>query len=45
MDAYDQGTEAYERGDDSDMNPYDEADAQWDLWRDGFFDALENDQS
>jgi hypothetical protein len=43
MTAYDKGREAYDRGDDSEMNPYDDADAQWDNWRDGFFDAEEDD--
>jgi hypothetical protein len=38
-DAYDMGYAAYERGDDIDMNPYDERDAQHDEWGDGYAQA------
>ena len=36
-DAYEQGREAYYRGDEAELNPYDDADAQWEQWRDGFW--------
>jgi len=39
MDAYHEGIEAFERGDDFGMNPFDEEDAQYDEWEDGYMYA------
>lgn len=36
MDAFAEGREASRRGDAIDMNPYDEMDAQFDEWEDGW---------
>ena len=38
-DAYEQGQEAFRRGDTPDMNPFDENDGQHDEWYDGYVDA------
>ena len=38
-DAYDQGSQAYYRGDGPEMNPYDERDSQHDEWDDGWYCA------
>lgn len=37
-DAYNQGKEAFLRGDDISLNPYDDRDAQFDDWRGGWMD-------
>lgn len=34
-----EGFEAYYRGDPMSLNPYDEFDAQWEQWRDGWVSA------
>jgi hypothetical protein len=39
MGALEEGKEAYYRGDDLGMNPYDESDDQYDEWRDGWWMA------
>ena len=39
MNAYEEGADAYYRGDDISMNPYDDRDAQFDEWEDGYSDA------
>jgi hypothetical protein len=39
-DAYQLGEDAALRGDDVDMNPYDERDAQHDEWEDGYARAM-----
>lgn len=39
MDAFEEGRESYWRGDDIDMNPYDDMDAQFDEWEDGYATA------
>lgn len=38
-DAYQLGQEAFERGEDMELNPYDDMDAQHDDWDFGWFDA------
>lgn len=40
MSAYQDGREAYFRGDRDYHNPHDQADDQYDLWRDGYDDAM-----
>jgi len=42
-DAYQQGREAYLRGDDISLNPYDERDDQFTEWEDGFYDDGDED--
>ena len=44
VSAFNEGVEAYHRGDTDDMNPYDDRDPQRDEWEDGWFttDELEN---
>jgi len=39
MSPYDEGYEAFYRGDPPEMNPYDERDAQHDQWNQGYEDA------
>lgn len=39
MSAFDDGVEAYHRGDGTELNPYDDHDAQFDEWEDGWFTA------
>jgi len=39
MGAYEEGREAFYRGDDIDTNPYDDQDAQHDEWEEGYFHA------
>lgn len=39
MDAFEAGVDARRRGDCVDMNPYDELDAQWDEWDDGWYSS------
>ena len=36
MGAFEEGQDAYQRGDDMSLNPYDESDAQFDEWEDGY---------
>ena len=36
MGAFEEGQDAYQRGDSLDLNPYDESDMQWDEWEDGY---------
>ena len=38
-DAYSLGVEAFNRGDELDLNPYDHSDAQYDEWSYGWMDA------
>lgn len=38
-DAFTEGKEAFHRGDDLDMNPYDDMDYQFDEWEDGWMTA------
>ena len=38
-DAFCQGFDANRRGDDPELNPFDERDAQWDEWEDGWYTA------
>jgi len=42
-DAYILGGQAYLRGDDESLCPYDESDAQFDEWHDGYNHELVND--
>ena len=39
MDPYEEGCEAFWRGDMLEMNPYDESDAQHDEWIEGYIHA------
>ena len=41
-DAYQEGYEAFQRGDFPEMNPYDDRDAQYDEWEEGYRDADAN---
>ena len=43
-DAYMLGVEAYERGDEMEMNPYLQGDGQYDEWRAGWFDCYAEDK-
>ena len=39
MDAYHEGMDAFGRGDDINLNPFDDLDAQYDEWEDGWIYA------
>lgn len=43
MSAYEEGKEAFHRGEHIDTNPYDDRDAQWDEWDDGYIEAEINE--
>jgi hypothetical protein len=45
MSAYEEGRDAQRRGDFPEVNPYDERDAQWDEWEDGWYDELKRQQT
>ena len=40
MSAYEEGQDARKQGNSLELNPYDERDAQWDEWEDGWYDEL-----
>jgi hypothetical protein len=41
MTPYEEGAEAYRRGDCLDMNPFDFEDGQYEQWQEGWFDEEE----
>jgi len=43
MGAYEEGRASSVRGDSDELNPYDESDAQWDAWDDGWWDGVIED--
>lgn len=43
MGAYEEGYEAFHHGDLPEMNPFDDRDAQYDEWEDGYSDAERDD--
>jgi len=43
MTPYEEGYEAFHRGDLPEMNPFDERDAQYDEWEEGYNDAEDNE--
>jgi hypothetical protein len=45
VSAYEEGQDARGRGDSLELNPYDERDAQWDEWEDGWYDEMKKQRS